>query len=233
MEEILGKPYHYLGRLEWHMTRKLGGLDLKDKNILDIGAGAGADSIYFALHGAKVVAVEPELAGINSGALSLFKKRVKDLDLTNIKIIKEDFQKCIFNEEQFDVIYSNNSINHIFEITEKIVRNDENYRIFYNIFRSIYKYLKFNGILIVSDASRYNLFAYLNLIGLKNPLNPSINWKIHQSPKTWKIIMEDVGFRDITIKWYLPYCLRKFELFFDNEFFSWFTWSIFTIIAKK
>ena len=58
------------------------GIEVKNKNVIDIGAGQGAISIWTALMGANyVLGLEPDLAGGKYGRFKQFSKLVKDLNL--------------------------------------------------------------------------------------------------------------------------------------------------------
>ncbi|MBU2568270.1 MAG: class I SAM-dependent methyltransferase [Elusimicrobia bacterium] len=75
---------------------------LKNKNILDIGAGGGGISIAFAKHCLKVTAVEPsdEYAGI-------IRERIKNGNVNNISLIQEPFLSARLAENSFDLILLN------------------------------------------------------------------------------------------------------------------------------
>jgi len=73
--------------------------------ILDVGAGEGKDSIFFASLGHQVSAVE---ASIN--ATETMKKRIakkKDLD---VKIIVDDITQMNLKPDRYDLIFANNSL---------------------------------------------------------------------------------------------------------------------------
>ncbi len=87
------------------ITKQIGNFD--GKKILDVGCGLGEVSIYFALKGANVTALD-----ISSGML---KKTSQLAKLNGVKIkthlaTAEDFN--FSNNEKFDVIYMGNCLHH-------------------------------------------------------------------------------------------------------------------------
>jgi len=74
------------------------------------------------------------------------------------------------------------SINHLDELACKDLHRNNKSRVNYmNLVRKLYDITNNNGIVLISDCTRYTIWS---LLGLKNPLSPSINYEIHQSPKT-------------------------------------------------
>ncbi|MCL5410914.1 MAG: class I SAM-dependent methyltransferase [Patescibacteria group bacterium] len=101
----------------------------KKGTVLDLGAGQGQDSRFFASLGYDVLSTD-----FSDYALSLSKKKTKNLE--NIKWQNIDMSKGVlpFSDSSFDVVYANLSL-HYFdsEITEKL-------------FSEIRRVLKNNGI---------------------------------------------------------------------------------------
>lgn len=186
-------------RLKFRLDFLFRDISFKDKNILDIGGGAGIYSFYAACMGAKrVVCLEPEFAGSSKGLKEKFSLINSKLGLNNVYFVPETFQEYE-PSDIYDVVISNASINHLNEdscikLRESKIAKEE-YR---NIFRKLSKMTSSGSKLIICDCSNKNLF---NLIGLKNPFAPSIEWKKHQSPKVWTDLLEDCGFKRIELRW--------------------------------
>lgn len=85
-----------------------------DLRILDLGCGAGRDTLYFANLGYKVTALD-----LSSKALSLFQKKPK-----NVEFICEDMQNINLPANSFDVVFANLTL-HYFDdkTTRKIIDN--------------------------------------------------------------------------------------------------------------
>ena len=75
------------------------------KTLLDLGAGNGRDSIYFAQKGLIVTAVEFSESGIEA------------LGSRGITILKQDLQTLNFKPNNFDVIYAHLSLQYFDDST--------------------------------------------------------------------------------------------------------------------
>jgi hypothetical protein len=85
--------------------------------------------------------------------------------------------------------------------------------------------------LMASDAVPSNLFGRL---GLRNPLQPSIEQEEHQPPETWARLLEDVGFSDPRIRWNSLNTLRRpGRLMLGNRLAAWVLDSTFCLTMTK
>jgi cyclopropane fatty-acyl-phospholipid synthase-like methyltransferase len=74
--------------------------DLKDFNVLDLGAGEGKNAVYLANKGANVLGID-----ISPIALSRFDKQPNYISARkNINIECKDIRKCSFDKESFNLI---------------------------------------------------------------------------------------------------------------------------------
>lgn len=95
---------------------------LHGKKLLDIGAGLGESSVYFALEGANVTAVDISPAMVEK---AIEVGRYHGVELTGIVSIGEDLR---LPENEFDLIYTANTIHHVtdraklFEQMERALR---------------------------------------------------------------------------------------------------------------
>ena len=86
------------------------------KSVLDIGGGSGLLSFYAAIQGAdKVICIEPELAGSNTGTKKQFEYISAELSLTNVYFQSVRFQDFDAENAKFDIVIMHNSINHLDE----------------------------------------------------------------------------------------------------------------------
>ncbi len=207
-------------------------IDLKDKTVLDIGAGNGVYSFYALIKGAKkLVCIEPEFEGSRSNYISSLKKFRKFINREDDVIISTDTFQNFKSEMKFDFVLMHYSVNHIDEenciVLESSKKSQE---IYHNYFQKIYNSMTNNGDLIITDTSKYNFF---NFFGITNPFVPTIEWQKHQSPYVWSKYLEKVKFSTKKIQWTAPMKLKKFHFLLNNVVFLYFTTSLFRLHMKK
>ncbi|MAW08533.1 MAG: hypothetical protein CME61_09690 [Halobacteriovoraceae bacterium] len=204
-------------------------INFNNKTVLDIGGGNGIYSYYSRYSGAKkCINLEPFEAG--SKNVKINSKSVDDN--LKIEIINDTIQD--FNtKEKFDIIILHDSINHLNEpIFSNLHKSEKDFKAYCDILNKISNLLKSDGVIIVTDCSRYNFWGF---IGLKSPFAPSIDWDIHQSPYLIKKLFKIQGFDNHKIRW-SPF--KRFGLFgrilsFCGFLPSFFMQSHFNIVFKK
>lgn len=220
-------------RLKYKLEELFGDIDLKNKNVLDIGGGIGLVSLYAASMGAnRVVCVEPESSGSGSKTFERFKQLKNKLDLNNTVHLSETIQEYDSKGEKFDIILMENSINHLDEEACKQLLVDPKAERKYNeIFKKIYNMTNEDGIIIATDCSRYNFFGLLNI---HNPFAPSITWELHQAPEIWSDYLQKVGFTNPEINWTSFNRLGHIGKFiFSNKVAAYFLKSHFRLVLDK
>lgn len=109
----------------------------KKAKILELGAGQGQDTRFFAENGFTVVSTD-----ISDLALEVNKEKLPDNLKNNVIVKKLDLVKAIpFKDKEFDVVYAHLSL-HYFDKEET-----------QHIFREIYRVLKDGGILSILNNS--------------------------------------------------------------------------------
>lgn len=112
--------------------------DLSQKKLLDVGCGLGESSVYFALKGAHVVAMDisPQMV---AKTLELARHHQVAERVTGLTVSAEHFQ---LPEKEFDIVYAANVFHHVTNLEETL--------------RLIASALKPGGQLVCWDPIAYN-----------------------------------------------------------------------------
>jgi SAM-dependent methyltransferase len=96
------------------ILRETAGIEsLERLRIVDLGAGFGALALYFAVHGAKVTAVDPNPARFAVG------RRVAEHHELNVRFRRGRMQSLKLADERFDLAVQNNSLCYIVPARER------------------------------------------------------------------------------------------------------------------
>lgn len=220
--------YSSTNRLKFYLDKILfKGIDFKGKTVLDVGGGNGLYSFYAALNGAaKVVVMEPEMDGSSEGFEEEFLDfKTKFGNPDNIEFNKE-FLQDYHPKEKYDITLMHYSINHLDEPACEILVKDIDARNKYiNALKDFTKICSDDSTLIITDASRYNFFQ---LLGIKNPIVPTIEWEKHNDPTVWSELLSEVGFVNPKIRWLALNAMGSVgNLLFGNKIGSYFLHSHF------
>jgi SAM-dependent methyltransferase len=105
----------------------------KEGNLLELGAGHGFDSIFFAGKGYRVISTD-----FSENALAYIKKNLPAKDKNNIVIEHLDLTKDLrYKDSSFDIVYSHLSIHYFSDRVTK------------DLFNEIYRVLKPGGIVAI------------------------------------------------------------------------------------
>jgi 2-polyprenyl-3-methyl-5-hydroxy-6-metoxy-1,4-benzoquinol methylase len=170
-----------------YINKSLG--NLKGKTILDLGCGLGEASVYFAMKGAKVTALD-----LAPGMLKLTSKLAK---INNIKVkthlaTAENFNMPV--NKKFDIIYAGNCLHHsnISQTLNKIITH-----------------LKKGGTFISWDPIQYN-----PLINVYRKIASKVRTK-DEHPLTYKdIMLIKRKFKKVTTKYFWFFTLAIFIIMF-------------------
>jgi cyclopropane fatty-acyl-phospholipid synthase-like methyltransferase len=208
-------------------------ISLCNKNVLDIGCGKGAISIWAAINGANhVVAVEPDADGGKKGRVKHLKKITNQLGLSKSITINTDYIQNIDAEslpvKDFDIAVMYNVVNHLDEKSVISLNDDDvSWNNYINIISRLYNLLKTDGIIIIADCARSNFWQN---IGLKPPLLRNIEWNKHHNPSVWISLFNNVGFNLIDLRWSPIYPIGIMS---SNKIVNYFTISHFILRFTK
>jgi len=188
------------GNLRFFLQYFFDSMDFEGKEVLEVGGGAGLLSYYAGCQGAsRVDCLEPEFAGSTSEITELFHRIQRKMKIDSVNLVRNGLLDFEPGGRTYDLIFMNNSINHIDEEACIGLHLDDQSRTKYSaIMEKLSGLARKGSTLIASDCSRFNLFARL---GLKNVFVPSIEWEKHQPPELWASLLSDVGFSSPRIRW--------------------------------
>lgn len=107
-EPIAAAAHRFFISAEWSAVRSLLG-NVREKSVLDVGAGRGIASYAFAKDQAKVTALEPDQSDIvGSGAL----KRLRDDSNLDFEIVEDWAESMPFKNSSFDLVYARQVLHH-------------------------------------------------------------------------------------------------------------------------
>ena len=175
------------------------GVQLAGRRVLDIGGGDGMHSFYAALMGAReVVCLEPGGDGSDWAADGTFARLRAAMPDLPVHLESRTIQRYS-DAGEFDVILMMASINHVDEEACVRLLDDPGARSRYRaVFAKMAALARPGAKLIIADCTRHNLFAVL---GVRNPLAPTIEWHKHQAPQTWAALLDEAGFANPRISW--------------------------------
>jgi hypothetical protein len=188
------------GNLRFYVNYLFDDIDFRGKTMLDVGGGDGMLSFYAACAGAaKVICLEPEVAGSVTGMNAAFERTASLLDQAKVQLLPQRLQDYESGDDPYDVLLLHASINHLDEgACIRLRRDSEAQSSYEQLFGKLASLARPGATLLVVDCARRNLFADLHVT---NPITPTIEWHKHQSPRLWARLLTRAGFVNPIIRW--------------------------------
>ena len=217
----------------FHAQEEFNGISLAGKEILEIGSGRGAFSVYMALAGGakKVIALdESEGFGADGTYLHRLEEIVQKHAVSNLKTIKADITKTIFPEETFDVIVANFSLHHVIRSSWYLFKNARAKKDLIELCSSLRGYLRKNGTIVLREMSRSNFWRFMPYRWKMS----HIDWEIHPTLQEWLWVLRTAGFDNPSYTFLTPYFLSKWpSVLIRNRLANFFFSSTFYLYGKK
>jgi hypothetical protein len=144
------------------------------------------------------VCIEPEAAGVSTGARGHFERIRSEFPGAPVTLDTRTIQEYS-SGSPFDVVLLYASVNHLDEDACVRLPDDANAReVYKREFARIASLLVPGGKIVVSDCSSRNFFASL---GMKSPIVPTVESRKHQPPEVWARLLGESGFCSPEIRW--------------------------------
>jgi SAM-dependent methyltransferase len=217
----------------FHAREELHDISLEGKEVLEIGCGRGAFSLYMALSGkAKKVLALDESAGF--GADEAYLRRLEEVvrnhSIGNVETRKASIHTAAFPEETFDVIVANFSLHHVVRSSWCLPENQKAREELLELCTSLKACLRTNGMLVLREMSRMNFWRFMPYRWKMS----HIDWEIHPTLKEWLSVLNQAGFKDVSYEFLTPYFLTTWPSFLvRNRFANFFFSSTFYLYGTK
>lgn len=211
-------------------------IDWNTKRVLDLGAGTGYHTAFAAASRASVVcAVEPELSGASTGACSTLARLTAECNQFARVIVVTSEIAGARHEGPFDIVLCFNVINHVHEdLVPRLPTDPVAVARYSDFFQELYASMSDGGKLILADCSPENhIRGVSELLGIRHPVAPTIQWHLHQPPEVWAAMAVRAGMRLNSLRWPAPRQLSAISRLVSNRSASGFLQSHFVLVLEK
>ena len=201
----------------FHFNEQFNEIDLKNKNILEVGCGRGYLSLYIAMfkEACHVTALDENAGhGSKEGILHELKRNINNLGLEN-KLEAIETNALLFKENKYDIIIANNCLHHFVNNGHDYLENPvvaNNYITMINHFGQL---LEKNGYFIIQEFDIFNIWKYV----ASKYIFPNIDWSLHPPLSGWIDAINKVEYFSYKVKNQVPYKLRYLEKILSYNYF--------------
>ena len=225
-----------LARQHYQWTHILDGLDVRNRRVLDVGCGTGANSVYLAAFAgaSEVVGIDPSMGEGSSPDVHQTSKRLASrMETQNVTFLRDDFRTAVI-PGRFDLVVAINVLHHIHK-TERDARRDTDARNdMQPTLRKMYDALNPGGWLLIAESSRHNVMQITRYVGIRGYMClKTIEWSTKQMPDAWLSLSREAGFQNLGFAYLVPYRLRRMGPLLKNQLGSYLTTSAYVIRGQR
>lgn len=220
-------------RFRFSVGFDLAGVDVVNRDVMDIGCGGGLCALYFSLvKGARHVFAVDSYEGRGNPAenKAFFEGILREYRLhERISMVHADACKTIpIPAESIDVAYMSSVLHHIYETKGDIRAGQEYPDHVIRFMENLNTACNEGGNVVVNEVLRHNIAEVAPAAG-----KVRIDWETKHNPEEWGALFAGYGFRTVAVDHYVPYPLRALRPILANRPFSYLLRSRYRMVLQK
>jgi len=227
---------HSVEDITYRCRQLLKQIDVRNKDVLDIGCGTGLYSFFLGSYGGarRVVGIDPsEGEGSPDNVHEVFARNAQKLALKNVEFVRADFRTASF-DTKFDIILAISALHHVYETTRNMLVDPDAKNEYRKILKQIYDLLNDGGNLIIMEASRSHFTQITRKFGFHGRgYMKNMSWNTKQVPTAWMTLLKEISFVDIEMNYWVPYRLRAMDFLLKNPVSNYLTTAAYVVRAGR